>query len=591
MIGLVLKPEKGFKALQLVRIHCPLIYHSNSEKENSFDEESACIFKVTEEDVALRKSLGNLQALCTGEHPFVAWPIGPALIQLVCTKTVVAKLFKAIFAQQRVLGVRLADLKSHVILSPMDSEELLQACSLDILSSLQKHSCWYPVQAGTLLVGLDPMSTADGRPQITSTLDIKIENSGNDAIVLLLKPSTVRFRHSTVAAFSNHSTLSDASKAAEGSLCRVLPTLTPAIIHRLRIASDKEAMEIEYEWSRAGFSLPLENSSESSSSAAAAALYNIVDVRFEEDEDAPTTPFPACAVLSYLGFDPVDTKLNSPGVLGALHRLQEDLKNGAYKLFGGGSVGSRTSGLLIKEMRRWDDTYSIFNNKASSDPATKKTRFQSAADMMKAAPATAGATVAPPSAFEKLGEMIDLCSLQAGLDGGDGSGQGTKAAFKRPHARAGPELRAYLARLEKEEAAEAAAATLKSPQKKTALPPSMALAIQTAKAAPLKKIPLLGAKRALPTAAAATEKKVAKAPKKGTISTAAAAAPKAPKPPAAEIDVVSLDVPGLVAAGKLATLTIPQLKAYCRSIKQPVGGKKSDLETRIKTHLGISVEQ
>lgn len=64
MIGLVLKPEKGFKALQLVRIHCPLIYHSNSEKENSFDEESACIFKVTEEDVALRKSLGNLQVRC-----------------------------------------------------------------------------------------------------------------------------------------------------------------------------------------------------------------------------------------------------------------------------------------------------------------------------------------------------------------------------------------------------------------------------------------------------------------------------------------------------------------------------------------------
>jgi len=435
------------------------------------------------------------------------------------------------------------------------------------------------------------MSNADGKPQVTPMLDIKIETCGNDALVLFLKPSTVRFRHCCVAAFSNPSALSEASEAAQGSLCRVLPTLTPAIIHRLRIASDKEAKRIEFEWSRAGYSLPLKNSSDSSS--AAASFYNLVDVRFEEDEDAPTTPFPACSVLSYLGLDPVDTKLNSPGVLGALHRLQEDLRNATYKLFGG---GSRTSGLLIKEMRRWDATSTTFQGNASSISG-KRTGFQSAAGMTEAAPAAAAAA-APPSAVEKLGEVIDFFSLQAGIGGGDGSGQGTIAKFKKPHARAGPDLLAYLAKLEKEEAAEAAAEALNNPQKKTALPPSMALAAQTATAAPLRKVPLLGAKRTLQTAAAATEKKgKAKAPKKAAASAPGgskpAAAPKAdkPKPPAAEIDVASLDVPGLVATGKLASLTIPQLKAYCRSIKQPVGGKKSDLETRIKSHLGISVEQ
>ena len=71
----------------------------------------------------------------------------------------------------------------------------------------------------------------------------------------------------------------------------------------------------------------------------------------------------------------------------------------------------------------------------------------------------------------------------------------------------------------------------------------------------------------------------------------ATASKPAPKPAPAEIDVASLDVPGLVAAGKLSSLTIPQMKAYCRSMKQPVGGKKADLEARIKTHLGISTEQ
>jgi len=60
MIELVLKPERGFKALQLVRIQCP-IYQSNSEKENSFDEESARIFKVDQVDVALRKALDHFQ--------------------------------------------------------------------------------------------------------------------------------------------------------------------------------------------------------------------------------------------------------------------------------------------------------------------------------------------------------------------------------------------------------------------------------------------------------------------------------------------------------------------------------------------------
>jgi hypothetical protein len=411
-------------------------------------------------------------------------------------------------------------------------------------------------------------SVADGKVHNTPLLDVHIEISGSDTLVLVFKPSTVRFRHSTIAAFSNPGTLAEASKAAERSLCRVLPTLTPAIIQKLRIVSDEEAEKIKNEWSRAGFS----------PSSPLTAWHHVVDVRFEEDVDAPTTPFPACAVLSYLGFDPEDTKLNSRGVLGALQRVQEDLKNAAYQLFG---TSDGSCGVAIKEMRRLDTT-NTFKGKPTPVPAT--TGFQSAASMMEAA----APAVPPPTAVEKLGEVIDFSSLQRDLDGGENGYSVDNTAntrTKKPHARAGPELLAYLARLEKEEAAEAAVEALNNPQKKTALPPSMALTAQNAQAAPHKKAPVLGAKRALPTAAekAAT----AKAPKKA----AAGAAPKAPKAPAAEVDVAALDVPGLAAKNKLASLTIPQLKAYCRSIKLPVGGKKSDLEARIKTHLGISIEQ
>jgi hypothetical protein len=470
----------------------------------------------------------------------------------------------------------------------MDPEDICQACSVDIHSSLEKLSGWHPIhcpipdQTGTCLLGRDPMSAADGKPQITPLIDLQIDISGSDNVVLFLKPSTVRFRHSTIAAFSNPATLAEASKAAEGSLCRLLPTSTPAIIHKLRIASSQEAEKIEKEWARAGFALPPAFSSFSSF---------VVDVRFEEDEDAAVNPFPACAVLSYLGFDPVDTKLSSSGVAGALHRLQEDLKNAAYKLFGGG-------GLLIKEMRRWGDTPNSSNMKGEKSSILDTKGFQSAADMEAEAPAEV--TSGPPAALKKLGEVIDLGSLQRDLGGGDGSGEDTAVTrIKKPHARAGPELLAYLARLEKEEAAEAAAAKLNNPQKKAVLPPSMALAAQAVQAAPLKKTPLLGAKRTLPTAAAAAAaaaKKTAKAPKRTATAAGAAAgskppaAPKAPKP-AVEIDVAALDISGLAASGKLGTLTIPQLKAYCRSIKQPVGGKKGDLENRIKTHLGVTTEQ
>ena len=511
-----------------------------------------------------------------------------------------AKLFKALFAQQRTLSIRLTDLKSHVILSPMDQEELLQACSIDILSSLQESFEWHPVyrptsdQAGTLLLGINPMTNADGKPHNTPLIDIKIEITGSDTIVLLVNVSTVRFRHNAAAAFSSPATttttttitaLNEASKAAEGSLCRVLPTLTPAIIQNLRIASDKEAEKIKSEWQQAGF-FPFSSSpsDENNASAASATWHHVIDVRFEEDMDAPTTPFPACAVLSYLGFDPVDTKLTSPGVIGAVQRLQENLKAATYKLFG------TSGGLLIKEMRRWDGGKPNFSKERTNVPV--RTGFQSAAAVGEAA---AEAFTGPPSGLEQLGEVIDFRSLDS-----NNSEENTGVRVKKPHARAGPEVLAYLAKLEQENAAAAAAAeNLK--EKKTALPPSMAAAAQASKAAVLKKVPLLGAKRALSTAAAAaaTKKSTTKAPKKtapaaGGASAAASgskpAAPKAAKP-AVEIDVAALNVPQLAANGKLASLTIPQLKAYCRSIKQPVGGKKIDLENRIKAHLGINTEQ
>lgn len=40
------------------------------------------------------------------------------------------------------------------------------------------------------------------------------------------------------------------------------------------------------------------------------------------------------------------------------------------------------------------------------------------------------------------------------------------------------------------------------------------------------------------------------------------------------------------AGGGLGKVTIPELKAFLRSVKQPVGGKKGELEERVRAWLG-----
>ena len=69
MIGLVLNPAKSFKALQLVRIQCP-VNCDNAKKEQSLDVESARIFKIAEEDVTLKQVLSNIQVNFHPCHPF-----------------------------------------------------------------------------------------------------------------------------------------------------------------------------------------------------------------------------------------------------------------------------------------------------------------------------------------------------------------------------------------------------------------------------------------------------------------------------------------------------------------------------------------
>lgn len=62
--------------------------------------------------------------------------------------------------------------------------------------------------------------------------------------------------------------------------------------------------------------------------------------------------------------------------------------------------------------------------------------------------------------------------------------------------------------------------------------------------------------------------------------------PALPSPPSLPIAVTAKVQAAVAPGGSFAKITLPELKAFLKSIKQPVGGKKGDLEERVRAALG-----
>lgn len=79
-------------------------------------------------------------------------------------------------------------------------------------------------------------------------------------------------------------------------------------------------------------------------------------------------------------------------------------------------------------------------------------------------------------------------------------------------------------------------------------------------------------------------------PEGGTASAATAPLkqPAKPRAKASDVDIAAAvsKVQAAHAGGGLGKVTIPELKAFLRSVKQPVGGKKGELEERVRAWLG-----
>ncbi len=143
------------------------------------------------------------------------------------------------------------------------------------------------------------------------------------------------------------------------------------------------------------------------------------------------------------------------------------------------------------------------------------------------------------------------------------------------------------AALKKPKAAQAGAAPMPHPlpgQANTARKLNIPAARSRAVALPAIKHTLHGAAAVI--AKEDSHAGAAAAGEKPAVLVAAQLVPKPKvKPKAADVDVSALNVPALFASGRLASLTIPQLKAYLKSVKLPVGGKKGELEERVHGHL------
>ena len=428
----------------------------------------------------------------------------------------------------------------------------------------------------------------------------------SNTLQLVLQPTTVTYRHLPC-------TPPGSTMVTPGTLCRVLPTGTPGIIERIRTVSAQDMELLCSAWGRAGWSVPSTLTQTHGVSNDECSRV-VVDVRFEEDEDAPATPFPACAVLSFQGFYPVDDeRVGGTGMVTALTKFRHDLletKNSRvfYSATGGGQeleVHIKKAYCLVSDGGR-DHGRQGGSGGGGGSGEKKVGGFMPAS--------TASITHEMNNKWSEYSKNpIELsCLFRSAADGAH-QHTGTSAAAaatatreKKPHARATPQLLEYLKKIEEEEAESSPSAVQtnarpvlqiqatsslpsttvgKATQTKTNRSPAAALAFL------MKKKPVatsttsrLGNDTKIP---AAKKQKMARAS-----DNAAAAAKETKKGKAGqqqvEIDVTSLNVPSLAASNALNTLTIPQLKAFCRSVKVPVGGKKADLEMRIKQHLGIS---
>ncbi|GAB4820750.1 hypothetical protein N2152v2_007796 [Parachlorella kessleri] len=518
----------------------------------------------------LNALLQQLTSLASSELPFVSWIAGSDTIHVACAKTVVAKVFKLLHSKQKELGVTVKDVKTNIITQSATQQEADELCSKVALATLQ-HRGWVQLNTNHLLGG-NLIDLADGTLQELESLQIRAHAQQPDTIMLLVKAEVVKFRHTAVRDIIDGD-LTRLGSYLQGR-CTVLPHFRDGLMCGACPADAATLERLRPLWASYGFQLP-------------ALVPYLVNVCFEEDQDAPVFPYPPCCVLSQSGLDPVHSRLDSSPVQSLLARLRDDLANASFKFWG-------SSNLKLSSARVWHPEGLPATHQARQQPEPPAPVFQSAKEMQRQA-ATPALALGPKLAsfLKKIEEEEAAAVVQAAAKKAAAAppaapkpiptckpalpgGPALVPSFKTSVIPGGAPTKPLKTAGQKRPAGTAAPAKPRAPK-----------AVKPAAAGGAR--PSTAAAAAGPAAIAATNSVAPSEPvQPGTAAAAApAAAPKPAKPkaPAMPLEEVVKKVLSSHAAGKLSALTMDQMKAYLKSVKKPVGGKKADLEERVRQHL------
>lgn len=513
-----------------------------------------------------------------------------------------------------------SNIKEHLELGPIPAREFEEACMRDLerIFTGSSTSPWWLLTYGRVLernilheqpqvpdiiidtkteteTETNPDSRNDGKTSnLIGSFQFSVHLLNPTTLLIIFRPSTIRFRH--LAFLFPYHCKGHSCRPNSGLLCTVLPHLTPAIVQTCRVADRaKDADKLEAGWREAGWDVPQ------------GAGKFIVDVRLDlEDEDAPTVAVPYCTVLSSMGLDVVST----------LHHKSSHLCRFVSQILAIFSPSATTTSTnmtpsYLWPTGAWPPPAHIRRGMLLRSPPQPSTTRPLNARLVKASsvgPSDIEPCTRQPFAIDTIQPLYCDGLGWVRLFDGDEFGvpvdtddciEVERMRPRKVWAPPPPELRAYLAKLEAEPSSgtQPEEKGLKRPQTQS-LPllfsssRTTSLSSKRLKTAnvyntevdisrPTGKGPMAGkssTKLPLTTNAVCGEQPVHNKPAKPNAKKAGKAHAGKGNPTGVPIDIGKL----VESHHELHSLTVPQLKAACRQLGLPVGGKKADLEQRIQ---------
>ncbi|KAL0019186.1 hypothetical protein WJX77_001417 [Trebouxia sp. C0004] len=255
----------------------------------------------------------------------VAYPCGAGHCQVICHKSVVGNIYKGLKAQQSHLEIKMPDVKTSVSLSALSNPELEAAFSTAVQVRLTSQG-WSKLDHSHLVHYL--WSSQAGNQEACSSVKISV-TCCNPATVMIqaetgvvmlklldlksmLPPNLRSIIEEPQDGLKSVESLQAVNRAVEGLPCSLMPDGRPAIVSHFSETKTEEA-NVRQQWLvNTGAQLP-------------DAIQYIVHVRFVDDCDAPTVPYPSCCVLRPGGLCHTPHKPGSHGQAMVLRKLTDAL--------------------------------------------------------------------------------------------------------------------------------------------------------------------------------------------------------------------------------------------------------------------------